>query len=123
MLQSKYFDLEFLSDRIAELKLRPDILISETVADEVDKVLRSNDSSLSYKILCGVTGLSMIEPSLRKALANRPEVRPVSAVAVYTDDEKMNQVQEVMNTIAKMQLPIKYFANRDEALAWLRSLK
>jgi hypothetical protein len=119
---SDSFELQFLTDHIAEVILVNGILIDLAVTDAIDLTLETKFPGKKFFVLCGAKGSYIVDPELRHSMTRVEHSRPVRAVAFYSPDVAMNAAKAEINKHLPIPIPVRFFPRRKEALEWLENL-
>lgn len=122
IIEEKKYTLK-IHELLVETIYPENTVLDEIITKEIDDILTELNPGKKYYILSEARGFYMISPGLRKAMATADFNRPIAAIAFYSQEEKLNDMQQTFNEITQPKVPIKFFINKEKAIKWLTEIK
>jgi hypothetical protein len=121
-MEGQSFQVQFLDDNIVEVVLGGKVYLDVSVTDKIDVELERLAPGRKLYQLVMATGPYVVNPEMRNAMAQGDTGIKQLAIAWVSPDEAANREQEAIVSKLTLPVPIRFFSDRTDGLAWLRSL-
>ena len=117
------FTINVLSRNIVEVVLKDKVYLDVSVTDKIDQALHELAPDRKFYQMVIANGPYIVNPEMRNAMSKGDAGIKLLGVAWVSPDEKANREQEAIVSKLTLPVPVRFFCDREDGLAWLMALE
>ena len=121
-MQYELFDIELIKNNIVEVVFKDKVFLNTFITDQIEEGIQALCPNQKVYQIVIAKGPYAVDPEMRNAVVHGEAGVKQLAIAWVSPDKAANREQEAIVSKLPLPYPIRFFDDRESAMAWVESL-